>query len=740
MYRFNLSFRGEIKAGYERERVQPKFARLLAIEDPDYLRRCFSGAPLVLRSDLDRKQAADLYHKLDQIGAVAELERYEAADEPATQVSEPAVKQAAGEGRAWAVSRSQQRRTPRGKHKKKPAKEARPRPAPAAKPAPPRGARIKQWRASTARQLADLAARARPAPRKRRRATPARTAAPPAAPNLYQIQPFRHSADLRERPRRATRSMRRALLVAATALLALGVASALLPGMSPPTPPKGASHMATLHDGGLLLVLPDRLLLHDRAGVGSAGVTLDALGLEDVTSILPAHDSQHYFVRARAAADPDAPPAIWRCNLQPTTCTVFLEVQPLPDAISIHPYSGIQLHAYAGRQALQKISADGELVAAASHPLADPPVLRLRDGLLYTNSREAPAVSVLRYEDDALGSQLDELILLAPAALEAGQERVTNFLHAADNWWAVMRGEDSSNLGLYRFGSQWGFEGSVALPANFDPQQLLDWNGKLLALDSTRPEILRFNADGAAEVPLSSDLLEGYLAGRAGEIRLFEFLAGGLRTGLALLLAGALLIAYLQDLRRRAFSGNRLQGAAPLAATPEITWLSPSPYRAQRLQRINRLYLALVCVLLVGAVLLRIEVHQLGALLLFLAGPAGALALLQRSPTGFLGVQGNTLVLVDHRNRYHQGQTSRILYRSWFLMIDDILVYAGPRWFPAFEPRALQESVAPLAATGVRVDRKAVLARLVESRHPLAVGGGLILTGAALAALSLSVA
>ena len=73
MNRFNLTFRGEIIEGHDPEQVKARLARMLAIDDPAKLRRLFSGDPIVLRRNMERKEAAGLYSRLRQQGIQAEL-------------------------------------------------------------------------------------------------------------------------------------------------------------------------------------------------------------------------------------------------------------------------------------------------------------------------------------------------------------------------------------------------------------------------------------------------------------------------------------------------------------------------------------------------------------------------------------------------------------------------------------------------------------------------------------------
>jgi hypothetical protein len=137
------------------------------------------------------------------------------------------------------------------------------------------------------------------------------------------------------------------------------------------------------------------------------------------------------------------------------------------------------------------------------------------------------------------------------------------------------------------------------------------------------------------------------------------------------------------------------------------------------------------------AVTLNVSAWQLAALLLALSGPAIALLLLSRQPVGHIGVLGDRLLLVDHSGQYHLAGGPRLHYRGPFLSIDDIVVYAGNRLLPAFSPAPLQRHISPPALGAIRVDHKTIAIKLLESRHPLALGAIAIAAATAAAVLLL---
>lgn len=73
MKRFDLTFKGEILPDYDPRQVKASFAELFRIKDPQILEELFSGDRIVLRANLDRKSAAEYFHKVSQLGGKAEL-------------------------------------------------------------------------------------------------------------------------------------------------------------------------------------------------------------------------------------------------------------------------------------------------------------------------------------------------------------------------------------------------------------------------------------------------------------------------------------------------------------------------------------------------------------------------------------------------------------------------------------------------------------------------------------------
>ncbi|MEP4148540.1 MAG: hypothetical protein ABJL54_15090 [Halioglobus sp.] len=73
MKRFDLTFKGDILPHNDPLKVREGLAELFQIRDPLMLEELFSGDTFVLRSNLDRKPAADYFRKIKDIGGIAEL-------------------------------------------------------------------------------------------------------------------------------------------------------------------------------------------------------------------------------------------------------------------------------------------------------------------------------------------------------------------------------------------------------------------------------------------------------------------------------------------------------------------------------------------------------------------------------------------------------------------------------------------------------------------------------------------
>ncbi|MFV0276842.1 MAG: hypothetical protein ACK5HY_06620 [Parahaliea sp.] len=746
MQTFNLTFQGKIRPGYDPVLVRPRLAEILDIDDDATLTAAFSGLTVTLRRNLDHKTAHALWKRLHRAGAAAQLERM-------------------GQGSARHSGKSRRK----GRAARRPATRTVQQATPRSEAAPP-AAQSSAVPATRPAASATAEPKARPATESSAGATapdaPSSTRAS-NSPHPYGKAPYRVTRELRERPQHAAELARRYLATACLAISALLLMDTLRGGSAPLPPPTGASLLAPLPEGGLALLVEGELLLHDRAGVGSGRIALTELGLASLDTLVSARDGKSLFAVGTAPAQDrasgpgpngqasaaegdglanDGPAGasmtgLWRCRLAPPECLPHGPRSPPPAALAVHEFGGVTLQALPADNHLRKLDGEGALLAEARHTLSTRPTLLLRDGLLFIDSSEGPALQVLRYENQALGRQLDEILLLAPPALEAGRERVAGFARGEGKWWVLLAHPGTGDSGLYQFDEQWGFERELPMPAGFQPRQLQTWGHKLLVLDPDRPELLRFNADGQAEMPLRSNLLADEIAQRQQALRHHDLVSRLLLGLCAIALVACTAMACLHLLRYHAFRSRRAQqGAQPMDATAhQATWITRPARRLPRLRRLTQGYLGLSCLLLLIAVICRVEFSTLLALLLLLSGPGIGLWSYLRSDSGHIAALGKRLLLVDHRNSYHIASEGRIGYRGWFLAIDDILVHAGPGLLPAFEPGELEAHIVPLTANGVRLTRCQLLALMVENRHPLVVAAGLSLLGL-LAALAVQLA
>jgi hypothetical protein len=361
-------------------------------------------------------------------------------------------------------------------------------------------------------------------------------------------------------------------------------------------------------------------------------------------------------------------------------------------------------------------------VAEASKEIVPAPVLRLADGLLLMNSSMGPAISVFRPDDGSFGRQLDEILLMPPAAVVAQQSRVSDFVRLGNNWWVTLENPDNGQRGVYHYDSQWKYLDQLQLPQAFAPEQLISWGDKLLVRDHSRPEVLRFAATGAPEVAFESTGLLELIASQTASARLADGISRLVLATLTAVVLCALVFAYLQRVRSLVYKTGNTRGAEPIEDYSEqLQWLAPEAGRRSRFAQLALLYLVGCIGALITAVGLAVNALQLAALLLALAGPALSLLLLYRSPIGHIGTSGDLFALVDHNNLYQLGRESQVHYRSRYLIIDDVVVFTGASLVPSFD-RAQVAALKPLAEAGIKVERKAVWIKLLQARHPLAVG------------------
>jgi hypothetical protein len=535
--------------------------------------------------------------------------------------------------------------------------------------------------------------------------------------------------------------MQRQLIIAALALAALLVLGGVYLNKSPVQLINGATALAIDPESGPLLLAGDRLLLHDRAGLGTGEITLEELGISRLSGNL-SFDSKGNLLAlgelSTAAEGGREGSALLRCQLREPGCEQLFPTANTAgfDAFAIHPLDDSIFGVGASAGQLLHLHADGSELNAAEIALPPGPRLDLQSGLLFISSAAGPAISVFRYDQNAFGKQLDEILLLPPAAAEKGESRVQDFLWSSNSWWVILQNPESGSASVYRFDAQWDFLGEPELAAGTRPQRLTSWGSKTLVLDSGKIELQRFKEDGVSEAPLASKLLQQlstqqqrrqWLSGLGWRIVLFTL-------GALTLIAAVL--AWLQSTRALVYRSHKASGAAPIDdLADEIRWIDTVSQRGAHFRRLISLYAVLCLAALTTAIGTGLPVAYLLALLLGLLGPGIGLLLLQRSHCGHLGIVREQLVLVDHSDMYHLGGDARLQYRGPFLLIDDAVLFTGTRLFPAFIPAQVHGEVQGLAQGGIRVDRKTVLVKLLQSQHPLVRALEVTLAGLSLALL-----
>jgi hypothetical protein len=569
-------------------------------------------------------------------------------------------------------------------------------------------------------------------------------------PNLYKLRPFRNTEAVRTRSALARTRMRRA---ATTAVLASGVlliAAGSYLQNADSAAISGATAIAINANSEPLLLAGDVLLLHDRAGVGTTETALSALGVSALEPPLEFAGEDVLFARGRLAGDTadsaqhDALQVL-RCDLALSRCEPLspqLQDNQI-DAFVLNPVDGSVLLADRTAGQLLKVDRAGAVVARAAVAIPDAPVMRLHDGLLLMNSTAGPGISVFRYEEEAFAKQLDEILPLPAGELDLEQARAGDFVWSGNAWWVYLRATESTPGALHRFDDEWNFSSTVALPADGGPLQrgavqLVNWGEKILVNDTRDTKIQRYNAQGMAEAAFASTSLQALVDAKQQRAGLTRAAWHGGLLLCALVAVLGYVFAYWHGLRNLVYRPRREQGALPLDDhAAALRWMEPVQNRQLLLRRTGIRYGLGVLAVLSLAIAVSVSVSQLAALLLACSGPAIALLLLRRQPIGYIGVLGDKLLLVDHNGLYHLAGGSRLQYRGPFLAIDDIVVFAGSQRLPAFSPAPLQQHVWPLALGGIKVDRITIAIKLLESRHPLALGAVAIVAAAAGAALLL---
>jgi hypothetical protein len=730
--RFNLSFKGEILPGYDPAEVRSRFAELFDVDNPARLDQFFSGETVVLRRNLGRKTAADIFHQLDRIGAKAELVKLNGKAVSAAEqakVTQQGKQSPAKRTAAKEASKTRQRLKNQSEKRRKKV-EAHDLDS-AHKQAQARSLQALNSLENAQRSAAELLLSRRRKSKKKTTQT--------AVPNTYAIQPFRNTSDIRARAtdsrQKSTKATRTAVF-ALLALVAVLVTRAIAPGAELVT---GISHITGDGQGHLLLSSGQTLINHDRAGFGKESIDAKALGLQSFAAPFLYDPLGNLILRGKPLAEPDetADFRLLRCDMVERECQPFGPALANEGAMALaqHPRTKVIYLADPAADTLLKLSQQGDILAWKELPLRKAPAIRLHAGLLFVNSVHGPAISVLRPENSALGQQLDEIVLLPPAAVAAGYSKVGDFIRHANHWWVALYHPQERSGGVFRFDANWNYVSQLETDAAFYPDQLAIWKDKLLVRDAQQTQLLRFNATGNTEAPLRSDLLHTLSEQRQQAHGWLAFWWNLATACLLALLLTTVIVSLINHFRDLVYRNSQTRGALPVDhKTANVSWIKPALERADKLRKAAIIYAAAAVCIVVACLAVGASAAVIGAILLLLSGPAVAIYVLFHSATGHIGVLDNQVLVVDHTNMYHLGGGPRLQYRDHFVIVDDIVVFTGNRFIPAFNQAQLTAEVAPIAKTGIKVDRITVAIKLLQKHHPFAIAA-LSCTGTLLLAI-----
>lgn len=542
-------------------------------------------------------------------------------------------------------------------------------------------------------------------------------------PNLYQLKAFRNRAQVRGRPAIAREKTRKGMFVGAAALAILLLLLGRFASLTAQTIVSGPAGVAASKQGELLIIAGDYLLIHDRAGVASKSIAANKLGLKNLSAPVSYTPSGKVLLQASSKNETDNNVILWLCDLTQESCASLGTENPATtlNSLRVHDLNGDLFIADGSAGKLLKLSANGALKSAVDRPLPDKPVLRLDSGLLFINSKQGPAISVLRYEDTAFGQQLDEILLLPPPALEREHTRVWDFASNGNHWWVTLFNPSNGDSALYLFDRDWSYVRQLSRDEMNLAGQLVNWGSKILLFSQQQSGVLRYGEAGAEEAIFHSPLLEDIVNERASKRQLTALAWYSFIVLLLTIAIGGFAYAYFYSVRALVYKSRPARGADPLDnIADQIHWVQAASTRSGQLR-----HASIACVILALAVLvtlmgLGVSAVQLLAAMIALIGPFAGLQLILRSEPEHLGLSNEQLVLVDHRQLYHLASGPRIHYRGPFVIIDDVVIFTGTVLLPTLDRSQLDSLARPLIRAGIRVDRKTVLIKLIESHHPVA--------------------
>jgi hypothetical protein len=550
----------------------------------------------------------------------------------------------------------------------------------------------------------------------------------PGEPNFFSLRPFRATTMLTQRAEKSGQLSKILYLVSVAAMVAFAL---LLLRTALQAEVSGASKMSKSiivdENSQLTIAAASHLFVLDRAGVATQRYALTDFGLPADIQLLSGDGNSRFIVQVLNQEN-DMVAAKWGtldCDALTSQCVPY-SGELGEGHISSWTVNNRTKHSFIAipsAETLLKFSYDGALIARASVKMPDHTKLQLSNGLLYINSAEGPAISILRPDNAGFGEQLDEIILQPPGAFEAGQKELTEFVWGGNAWWVLLRNPETDQTGLYRFDEQWNFLSQVQLAVPNAPLRIIAWAGKILLLYSQDLPLTRFNARGEVQTPVTLEALQTAVDKLQSAAQWMDKLWWALMAFLAIAATFSFVLAQLYRIKRLIDKTSKLLDAQRIENLDDaISWISPAANRDRSLQVLSLLYAVSS-----GLILAAIFAFQLPTVIMLsagiaLTGPALFIGFLWRSPTGHIGLAADGLVLVDHGDTYHIGAGSKIHSRNRFLLVDDVVVFTGSSILPVFDNDQLQQHVLPKAIAGVRVDRKTLWIKVIQSRHPIAKG------------------
>jgi hypothetical protein len=550
----------------------------------------------------------------------------------------------------------------------------------------------------------------------------------PGEPNFFSLRPFRATTMLTQRAEKSGQLSKILYLVSVAAMVAFAL---LLLRTALQAEVSGASKMSKSiivdENSHLTIAAASHLFVLDRAGVATQRYALTDFGLPSDIQLLSGDGNGRFIVQVLNQEN-DMVAAKWGtldCDALTSQCVPY-SGELGEGHISSWAVNNRTKHSFIAipsAQMLLKFSYDGTLIARASVKMPDHTKLQLSNGLLYINSAEGPAISILRPDNAGFGEQLDEIILQPPGAFEAGQKELREFVWGGNAWWVLLRNPETDQTGLYRFDEQWNFLSQVQLAAPNAPLRIIAWAGKILLLYSQDLPLTRFNARGEVQTPVTLEALQMELENQQSAAQWMDKLWWALMAFLAIAATFSFLLAQLYRIKRLIDKTSKLSDAQRIENLDDaISWISPAANRDRSLQVLSLLYAVSSGLILAAIFALQLPTVIMLSAGIALTGPALFIGFLWRSPTGHIGLAADGLVLVDHGDTYHLGTGSKIHSRNRFLLMDDVVVFTGSSILPVFDNEQLQQHVLPQSIAGVRVDRKTLWIKVIQSRHPIAKG------------------